>query len=115
MKICADCFDFELPERWKDLVGVKRKGAWTDLCLLWEENPGCSGLLVRLKCLKRKAARLDEYTEYLGRIRVSDGKTRFLYASYGQEGCVSEDNEDLYWRLRDQLWMVFESIRPEPA
>ena len=35
-----------------------------------------------------------------------------LYAIYGREGAVSEENEDLYWRLRDRLWQVLESIVP---
>ena len=63
MKISTDCYCFELPERWKDLVGVRKKGRYTDLYLLWEEDSGLSGLLVRLKCLKRKMSSPDDYTE----------------------------------------------------
>ena len=112
MKISTDCYCFELPERWKDLVGVRKKGRYTDLYLLWEEDSGLSGLLVRLKCLKRKMSSPDDYTEYICAVGTPDGDERFLYASYGREGCVSEENEDLYWRLRDQLWKVFERICP---
>ena len=39
--------------------------------LLWEEEPGCSGLLVSLKCLKRKKSKPDEYTELLGILILS--------------------------------------------
>ena len=112
MRITEDQYSFELPERWKELVGVQKKKRRTDLVLLWEEEPGCSGLLVSLKCLKRKTARPDVYTEFLGRLSREDGARFFLYAVYGREGAVSEANEDLYWRLRDQLWKVFESILP---
>ena len=111
MKITQDGYSFELPERWKDLVGVKRKGNRTDLVLLWEEDPRCPGLLVSLRSLKRRKTKPDEYTELLGKLSSADGERRYLYAAYGREGTVSEANEDLYWRLRDQLWMVFESLR----
>ncbi|MBR4210582.1 MAG: hypothetical protein IKQ96_10300 [Lachnospiraceae bacterium] len=112
MRILTDYYSFELPDKWKDLVGIRKKGYRTDLILLWEETPGCSGLLASIKCLKRKVSNPDEYTEFLGSIRGEDGGVRFLYAYYGQEGVVSEENEDLYWRLRDQLWQAFESISP---
>ncbi len=112
MKIIEDMYSFEMPERWGDLVGVRRRGSRADLVLLREEEPGCEGLLVSLKCLKRRKAKPDEYTELLGILSGGEGERRYLYAAYGQEGTVSEVNEDLYWRLRDQLWTVFESIRP---
>ena len=83
-----------------------------DLVLLCEESPGCSGLLASLKCLKHKVSKPDEYTELLGSLHRADGESRFLYAVYGREGTVSEENEDLYWRLRDQLCLVFESLCP---
>ena len=112
MKIIEEMYSFEMPDRWKDPVGVRHKGNHADLVLLWEEEPGCEGLLVRLKCLKRRKTKPDEYTELLGKLSGKDGERRYLYAAYGREGTVSEVNEDLYWRLRDQLWMVFDSIRP---
>ncbi len=112
MEIAEDMYSFEMPDRWKDLVGVRRKGNRVDLVLLWEEEPGCEGLLVSLKCLKRRKTKPDEYTELLGILRGEDGGHRYLYAAYGREGTVSEVNEDLYWRLRDQLWSVFDSLRP---
>ncbi len=113
MKITEGRYSFEIPERWKELVGAKKKSSRIDLILLWEEEPGCSGLLVSLKCLKRKKSKPDEYTELLGTLSREDGTCSYLYAVHGQEGAVSEKNEDLYWRLRDQLWMVFESLSPE--
>ncbi len=113
MKITEEKYSFGIPERWHELVGARKRTSRTDLVLLWEEEPGCSGLLVSLKCLKRKKSKLDEFTEFLGTLSSKDGTHWFLYAAYGQEGAVSEANEDLYWRLRDQLWMVFESLSPE--
>ena len=56
--------------------------------------------------------KIDDYTELLGSLRRTDGERRFLYAVYGRTGAVSEENEDLYWRLRDQLCLVFESLCP---
>ena len=112
MRITEDWYSFELPERWKELVGVRKKSSRAELVLLREESPGCSGLLVSLKCFKRKMSKPDEYTELLGSLRRADGERRFLYAVYGRESAVSEENEDLYWRLRDQLCLVFESLCP---
>ena len=112
MQITADWYSFELPERWRELVGVRKRIKRVDLILLREETPGCSGLLAGLKCLKHKTLKPDEYTELLGSLRRADGERRFLYAVYGREGAVSEENEDLYWRLRDQLCLVFESLCP---
>ncbi len=110
MRINEDWYSFELPERWRELVGVRKKNNRVDLILLREDSPGCSGLLASLKCLKRKVSKTDEYTELLESLSHGDGERRFLYAVYGQEGVVSEENEDLYWRVRDQLCLVFESI-----
>ena len=112
MRIAEDMYSFEMPDRWKDLVGVIRKGSRVDLVLLREEDPRRRGLLVSLKCLKHKKTKPDEYSELLGKLRGGAGEHRYLYAAYGREGTVSEVNEDLYWRLRDQLWMVFDSLRP---
>ena len=112
MRIVQDMYSFEMPDRWKDLVGVIRKGNRVDLVLLWEEAPGCRGRLVSLKCLKHRKTKPDEYTELLGKLSGENGERRYLYAAYGWEGTVSEVNEDLYWRLRDQLWLVFDSLRP---
>ena len=112
MKIVADMYSFEMPDRWKDLVGVMRKGNRADLVLLREEDPRRRGLLVSLKCLKHRKAKPDEYSELLGKLSGENGEHRFLYAAYGREGTVSEVNEDLYWRLRDQLCLVFDSLRP---
>ena len=112
MRITEDWYSFELPARWRGLVGVRKRSHRVDLVLLREEAPGCSGLLASLKCLKRKTSKPDEYTELLGSLRRADGESRFLYAVYGREGAVSEENEDLYWRLRDQLCLVFENLRP---
>ncbi|MBQ6679649.1 MAG: hypothetical protein IJM76_06460 [Lachnospiraceae bacterium] len=112
MRIVQDMYYFEMPDRWKDLVGAIRKGNCVDLVLLWEEEPGCKGLLVSLRCLKNRKTRLDEYTELLGKLSGENGEHRYLYAAYGREGTVSEVNEDLYWRLRDQLCLVFDSLRP---
>ena len=112
MIITEDWYSFELPEHWRELVGVWKKGKQVDLILLREDFPGCSGLLASLKCLKRKVSKPDEYTELLRSFCRADGERRFLYAVYGREGVVSEENEDLYWRLRDQLCLVFASICP---
>ncbi len=112
MRVIEDMYSFELPGRWKDLVGVIRKDDCVDLVLLWEEDSRRRGLLVSLKCLKRRRAKTDEYTELLGELSGENGEHRYLYAAYGREGAVSEVNEDLYWRLRDQLWSVFDSLRP---
>ena len=59
MRFSAGRYFFEIPDKWKDIAGVRRKGARVDIVLLWEEEPGCSGLLASLKCLKRKIARPD--------------------------------------------------------
>ena len=112
MKCSAGRYSFEMPDKWKDMVGVRRKGVRTDLFLLWEEEPGCSGLLASLRCRKGKRSVPGEDAELLGALLGGDGDVRYLYAVYGREGSVSEANEDLYWRLRDRLWQVFESIRP---
>ena len=112
MKITEDFYSFEIPERWANLVGAIKKKSRVDIVLLWEADTGCSGILVSLKCLKHKIKKPDEYTELLGILNSEAGDRRFLYASYGREGAVSEGNEDLYWRLRDQLWMIFDSINP---
>ncbi len=111
MLISADKYCFEIPERWKEIVGARKRGRHVDVVLLWEENPGCSGLLVRLRCLKRRIRTPDDYTELLGTLSCGEN-TFFLYAAYGKEGSVSEENEDLYWRLRDQLYLIFDSITP---
>ena len=112
MRIVEDMYSFELPDRWQDLVGVQRKSNRVDLVLLREEDPKRRGLLVSLKCLKHRKPKLDEYTELLGKLSGEDGDHRYLYAAYGREGTVSEVNEELYWRLRDQLCLVFDSLRP---
>ena len=112
MEITEDWYSFELPEHWRELVGVRNRGNRVDLILLREGSPGCSGLLASLKCLKHKSSKPDEHTELLRSLSRGAGERRFLYAVYGREGVVSEENEDLYWRLRDQLCLVFESIRP---
>ena len=112
MRITEYWYSFELPERWRELVGVRKRSRRVDLILRCEESPGCSGLLVSFKCLKHQASKPDDYTELLGSLRRTDGERRFLYAVYGRKGAVSEENEDLYWRLRDQLCLVFESLCP---
>lgn len=112
MLVTTEHYTFELPERWEGMVGVKKKNNHVDIVLLWKEKPGCSGLLVKIKCLKRRKTKTDEYTELLGQLTGENGENRWLYAEYGREGAVSELNEDLYWRLRDQLWKVFDSITP---
>ena len=113
MRIETKEYAFELPERWKGLVGVKKTKNRTNLVLLREEDPACSGLLFYLKCVKRPLSKPDEYTVLLGFLREeSSGERRFLYVVYSREGAVSEENEDLYWRLRDSDWQLFESIRP---
>ena len=112
MQITLKEYSFDVPERLKDLISVRRKARYTDVVLSWEEGSGYSGLLVRLKCLKRRISELDDFTEYLGTLIDEEGRKLHLYAAYGQEGCVSEENEDLYWRVRDQLYMIFDSITP---
>ena len=112
MRIETKEYAFELPERWKGLVGVKKTKNRTNLVLLREEDPACSGLLLSLKCVRRRIPAPDAYTEFLGRLSAGDGTSRFLYAVYGREGAVSEVNEDLYWRVRDRDWELFESICP---
>ncbi len=112
MRITEELYSFETPERWTGLVGVRKKGHRTDFVLRCEEDPSRSGLLASIKCLKRRIAKPDEYTELLGRLTGPDGECRFLYAAYGREGAVSEENEDLYWRLRDQLCLAFDSLKP---
>ena len=111
MRVTGKYYSFEIPERWQGLVGVRKKGGRTDFVLLREEDPSCSGLLASIKCLKRRVAKPDDYTEYLGGLTGPEGERRFLYAAYGREGAVSEENEDLYWRLRDQLCLVFDSLQ----
>ena len=110
MRKSALFYSYDMPERWKGMVGTRRKGNRTDFVLLWEEDPGCSGLLASLRCVKRRILKPDEYTELLGSLQGPDGAMHWLYVSYGQEGSVSGENEDLYWRIRDQMWQVFESI-----
>ncbi|MBO4869422.1 MAG: hypothetical protein J5585_06885 [Clostridia bacterium] len=112
MRITEELYSFEIPERWQGLVGIRQKGYRTDFVLLREENPSCSGLLASIKCLKRRIAKPDEYTELLGILTGTGRQYRFLYAVHGREGAISEENENLYWRLRDQLCLVFESLRP---
>ena len=101
-----------MPARWQELVGLRKTRGRLNFYLLREEDPACSGLLLSLKCVRRRTPAPDEYTELLGRLSAGDGTSRFLYAVYGREGAVSEMNEDLYWRLRDRDWELFESICP---
>jgi hypothetical protein len=112
MRITGKLYSFEIPERWTGLVDVRKKGYRTDFVLRCEEDPSRSGLLAGIRCLKRRITEPDEYTEFLGSLTGPDGESRFLYAAYGREGAVSEENEDLYWRLRDQLCPVFDSLKP---
>ena len=111
MQPAEEWYSFEIPERLKSLLKVRKKGNRTDF-LLRDEEQGYSGLLAGIKCLKRKLPQLDEYTEYLGRLTGENSDCRYLYAEYGKEGSVSELNEDLYWRLRDKLCLIFDSISP---
>ena len=74
MRIVEDMYSFEMPDRWKDLVGAIRKSNRMDLVLLWEEDPNCRGLLVSLKCLKHRKAKPDEYTELLGKLSGENGE-----------------------------------------
>ena len=111
MRITQELYSFEIPERWTGLVAVRNKRSRTDFVLLREEDPSRSGLLVSIKCLKHRIAKPDGYTEFLGRLTGPGSECRFLYAAYGREGAVSEKNEDLYWRLRDQLCLVFDSLK----
>ena len=112
MRITAKWYFFEMPERLKGLIGVRKTGGRVDLVLMQEEDPACSGLLVSLKCVKRKVSKPDDQTELLGTLTRKDGECRFLYAVYGREGAASEENEDLYWRLRDKLCLIFGSLCP---
>ena len=111
MKYSGEQYSFEIPDRFKDLVGVKRGPRRADIVLLAEDAPACSGILVSLRCRLTRIVRPDDITELLGTLTESAaggngcGPGRFfLYAAYGREGAVSEMNEDLYWRLRDRLW-----------
>ena len=129
MKYSGERYSFEIPDRFKDLIGVKRGPRRADIVLLAEDDPACSGILVSLRCRRTRIRRLDDFTEFLGTLTGSAGAQPdpgappsardgngggpgrfFLYAAYGREGAVSEMNEDLYWRLRDRLWQVFDSI-----
>lgn len=117
MKYSGEQYSFEIPDRFKDLIGVKRGPRRADIVLLSEDDPACSGILVSLRCRRTRIRRPDDFTELLGTLTGSDaggnggGPGRFfLYAAYGREGAVSEMNEDLYWRLRDRLWSIFDSI-----
>ena len=112
MKILTEWYRFEIPDKWNDLVKARKKKSRVDLVLAWDEELGYSGRLVSLRCLKRKITGDDENTELLGNITGESGDKRYLYATYGKEGDVSEDNEDLYFRLVDQLWRIYESIEP---
>ena len=112
MKITDNWYSFEIPERLEKLVKVRKRRNHIDLVLSQEEDNGCSGLLVTIKCLKRKPSQVDDYTEFLGYLTGDNGESRYLYAAYGKEGSVSEENEDLYWRVRDKLCPVFDSISP---
>ena len=112
MRFSTELYYFDLPGKWDGIVGVKKRGRTADIVLLWEKGTGHSGLLASLRCLKRKASKRDDDKELLGTLTDCDGGTFYLYAAYGREGSVSEENEDLYWRLRDRLWQIFESIRP---
>ena len=134
MKYSGEQFSFEIPDRFKDLIGVKRGPRRADIVLLAEDAPACSGILVSLRCRRTRIRRPDDFTELLGTLTGSDGVQPdhgappsardgngcapariFLYAAYGRDGAVSEMNEDLYWRLRDRLWSVFDSIEPAPG
>ena len=112
MRFSTELYDFELPDKWNGIVGVKKRGRNADIVILREKGSGHSGLLAGLRCLKRKASKPDDGKELIGTLTDGDGGTLYLYAVYGREGSVGEENEDLYWRLRDRLRQVFESIRP---
>ena len=108
MKIECKRYSFELPDSWAKLA-EGRESRNRVAILLPEDDRTHSGLLVTLKTLRRRDPAADER---LGRLTAASGEAWELLAFYGTEGACSEENEDLYWRARDQLWMVYRSIRP---
>ena len=111
MRIDTKRFSFELPDRFKDIVGVAEKRGGVVFRLLWEEER--SGVIVTIKALKRMPNRGD--SELLGVIAGPDDEERLLIAVYGEEGACSEENEELYFRVRDRLYGVYKSITPAPG
>ena len=112
MRIETARFSLELPERWAGIVGADKRRERLVLRLLWEQDPARSGILAVLRSVRDRDAVSGEGTEYLGRLTDESGACRYLFAVWGEEGACSEEHEELYFRLCDGLWKVFESIRP---
>ncbi len=102
----------EIPDNLTWVMGCKGRDRDVRILMLTEEDEDCSGLLASLK-LYKKGPRNRENTEKVGTLTDHEGISWQMYAVYGEEGSCSEENEDLYWRLVDRLWLVFESVRPQ--
>ena len=105
-------YTFELPEKWRRLVAVSGRSLRVAIRETAEEDPAHSGVLCVLKLLKRDRPSGTAEYEDLGLIVFPNGERRHLFAVYGEEGACGEDTADLYFRLCDGLFPVFESIRP---
>ncbi|MBQ1877329.1 MAG: hypothetical protein II161_00800 [Erysipelotrichaceae bacterium] len=110
MKYETKGYFLEIPDNLTGVMGCKGRDKDVRVLMLTEED--CSGLLASLK-LYKKGPRNRDNTEKVGTLTDPEGTIWQLYAVYGEEGSCSEENEDLYWRLVDRLWLVFESIRPQ--
>ena len=100
----------EIPANLTGVMGCKGRDKDVRILMLTEEEG--SGLLAALK-LYKKGPRNTENTEKVGILTDPEGISWQMYAVYGEEGSCSEENDDLYWRLVDRLWLVYESIQPQ--
>ena len=111
MKFETKQYSFEIPEKWKDIVGAEEKENGVILKLLREDNPSHDGILVTLKTVKDKKSITGEF-EQVGKLISNTGEVDYLFAIFGHEGACSEENEELFFRILDQLFKVYQTIQP---
>jgi len=112
MKYETKRFSLEIPENLKDIVGIEENEDDVIVKLLWEEDTEHDGIIVTLKAVKDKDSITSDNIEEIGMLTSDSGETYYLIAVYGEEGACSEENEELYFRLVDKMFNVYESIEP---
>ena len=104
-------YSLEIPDNLVGVMGYSKKGNNVVIRLLWEDGMEHSGILTTLKLLKRIPKNMEN-REMIGVLRNEEGTQWHLIAFYGEEDSCSEENEDLYWRLMDRLFLIYQSIAP---
>jgi len=104
-------YSFEIPEKWKDIVGIEINENEVIFRLLWEDNPIHDGIIVTLKTVQDRNS-ISGDVEQLGKLTSNTGEVYYLFSIFGHEGAFSEENEELFWRLSDKLFNVYRTIQP---